>query len=255
MLKFIQLLGIVALVTISSIGTGQAAGSAVDLKSVSWKHGGLFGTYDRAAAQRGLQVYREVCAGCHGLSLVAFRTLADLGFSEEEIKAIAAESDFIDGPDGEGEMFERPGKPFDNFPSPFPNENAARASNGGAYPVDLSLITKARADGDNYVYSLLVGYVDAPAGFELSEGMNYNAYFSGHQIAMPSPLSEDGVEYADGTPATVDQMAKDVTVFLAWAAEPKLEQRKSMGMKVILFLLILAGLFYAVKRKVWSDLH
>lgn len=255
MLKFVKLLSVAALVTFSSIGAAHAAGSAVELRSVSWKHGGLFGTYDRAAAQRGLQVYREVCAGCHALGLVAFRTLADLGFSEEEIKAIAAESDFVDGPDGEGEMFERPGKPFDKFPSPFPNENAARASNGGAYPLDLSLITKARADGDNYTYSLMVGYVDPPADFELSDGMNYNAYFAGHQIAMPSPLSEDGVEYADGTPATVDQMAKDVTVFLAWAAEPKLEQRKSMGMKVILFLLILAGLFYAVKRKIWSDLH
>ncbi|USG62345.1 cytochrome c1 [Sneathiella marina] len=255
MLKFVKYLSIAALVTFSFVGTAQSAGGGVELKSASWKHGGLFGTYDRAAAQRGLQVYREVCAGCHGLGLVAFRTLADLGFSEEEIKAIAAESEFTDGPDGAGDMFERPGKPFDKFPSPFPNENAARASNGGAYPPDLSLMTKARADGDNYMYSLLTGYADAPADVELASGMSYNAYFPGHQIAMPSPLNDDGVEYSDGTPATVDQMAKDVTVFLAWAAEPKLEQRKSIGLKVILFLLILAGLFYAVKRKIWSDLH
>lgn len=255
MRKLLTSLSMAVVVSLLSLGSAQAAGDAVELKSVSWKHGGLFGTYDRAAAQRGLQVYREVCAGCHGLGLVAFRTLADLGFSEEEIKALAAESEFVDGPDGDGEMFERPGKPSDKFPSPFPNEQAARASNGGAYPPDLSLITKARAHGDDYLYSLLTGYADVPADFTLDEGMNYNAYFAGHQIAMPAPLSEDAVEYADGTPATVDQMAKDVTVFLAWAAEPKLEQRKSVGLKVILFLLILAAVFYAVKRKVWSDLH
>jgi cytochrome c1 len=208
MLKLLTSLSIAALVSLSSLGTAHAAGDAVELKSVAWKHGGIFGTYDRASTQRGLQVYREVCSGCHGLGLVAFRTLTDLGFSEEEIKAIAAESDYVDGP-----------------------------------------------DGDNYMYSLLTGYEDAPADFDLAEGMNYNAYFSGHQIAMPAPLSEDAVEYSDGTPATVDQMAKDVTVFLAWAAEPKMEQRKSIGLRVILFLLILAAVFYAVKRKVWSDLH
>lgn len=255
MRKLLTSLGIAALVSFSSLGMAHAAGDAVEMKSVAWKHGGIFGTYDRAAAQRGLQVYREVCAGCHGLGLVAFRTLSDLGFSEEEIKAIAAESEYVDGPDGEGEMFDRPGKPSDKFPAPFPNEQAARASNGGAYPPDLSLMSKARPNGDNYMYSLLTGYVDAPADFDLAEGMNYNAYFAGHQIAMPPPLSEDAVEYSDGTPATVDQMAKDVTVFLAWAAEPKLEQRKSVGLRVILFLLILAAVFYAVKRKVWSDLH
>jgi len=255
MLRVIKSLGLAALVSVAAMGGAQAAGGSVDLKSVSWNHSGMFGTYDRASAQRGLQVYREVCAGCHGLGLVAFRTLSDLGFSEEEIKAIAAESDYIDGPDGEGEMFERPGKPFDAFPTPFPNENAARASNNGAYPPDLSLMVKARASGDNYLYSLLTGYVDAPEGFELPDGMNYNAYFPDHKIAMPSPLIEDGVEYSDGTAATIDQQAKDVTVFLTWAAEPKMEQRKSIGLRVILFLLILAGLFYAVKKKVWSDLH
>ncbi|MBO0333044.1 cytochrome c1 [Sneathiella sp. CAU 1612] len=255
MLKLLTSLSIAALVSLASLGSAQAAGDAVELKSVDWKHGGIFGTYDRASAQRGLQVYREVCAGCHGLGLVAFRTLSDLGFSEEEIKAIAAESEYQDGPDGDGEMFDRPGKPSDSFPSPFPNEQAARASNGGAYPPDLSLMSKARPNGDDYLYSLLTGYEDAPADFNLAEGMAYNAYFPGHQIAMPSPLSADAVEYSDGTPATVDQMAKDVTVFLAWAAEPKLEQRKSIGLRVILFLLILAGVFYAVKRKVWSDVH
>ncbi|MCF8468122.1 MAG: cytochrome c1 [Sneathiella sp.] len=255
MLKHITSLSMAALVSLTFLGNAQAASDAIELKSGHWKHGGIFGTYDRAAAQRGLQVYREVCAGCHGLALVAFRTLTDLGFSGEEVKAIAAQSDFLDGPDASGDMFERPGKPSDRFPSPFANEQSARASNGGAYPPDLSLITKARASGDDYVYSLLTGYGEAPEDIQMAEGMNYNAYFPGHQIAMPAPLSADAVEYSDGTPATVDQMAHDVTVFLTWAAEPKMEQRKNIGLKVILFLLVLAGIFYAVKRKVWSDLH
>ncbi|WP_299375999.1 cytochrome c1 [uncultured Kiloniella sp.] len=255
MLKFVKSLSAAAVLSVMTLSGAAAAGGGVELKSATWNHTGMFGTYDRAAAQRGLQVYREVCAGCHGLGLVAMRTLQDLGFTEDEVKALSKEYTVMDGPDGEGEMFERPGKPSDKFPSPFANENAARASNGGAYPLDLSLIVKARPGFENYLYSLLTGYVDAPADFKLNEGMNYNAYFEGHQIAMPSPLSEDAVEYADGTPATVDQMAKDVTVFLAWAAEPKLEERKHMGLRVILFLLIMTGLFYAVKKKVWSDLH
>tara|TARA_R110002072_G_scaffold64092_3_gene158826 strand:- start:225 stop:992 length:768 start_codon:yes stop_codon:yes gene_type:complete len=255
MLKLLMSAGVAAFVSLASLGSAQAAGEAVELKSVAWEHGGLFGAYDRASAQRGAQVYREVCAACHGLSLVAFRTLADLGFTEDEIKALAAEYDFVDGPDDSGEMFDRPGKPSDKFPAPHANEKAARAANNGAYPLDLSLIAKARPNGDNYLYSLLTGYVDAPADFTLAPGMNYNAYFAGHQIAMPPPLMEDQVEFADGTEASIDQMAHDVTVFLTWAAEPKMEQRKQMGLKVILFLLILAGLFYAVKRKVWSDLH
>lgn len=255
MLKLVNSLAAAALLTMTMSGAAQAAGGSIDYKSADWKHAGIFGSYDRAAAQRGLQVYREVCAGCHGLKLVALRTLADIGFSEAEIKAIAAEADYVDGPDDEGEMFDRPGKPSDKFPSPFANDNAARASNNGALPPDLSLISKARADGDNYLYSLMVGYTDAPAGMEIPDGMEYNKYFAGHKIAMPSPLMDEGVEYSDGTKATVDQMAKDVTVFLAWAAEPKLEARKTMGFKVMIFLIILAGLFYAVKKKVWSDLH
>lgn len=253
MLKFLKSLSAAALLSVATIAGANAAGPAVELKSTTWQHDGLFGTYDRSAAQRGLQVYKEVCAGCHGLNQVAFRTLQDLGFSEDEVKAFAKEYEFTDGPDDEGEMFERPGKPFDKFPDPFANEKAARASNNGAYPPDLSLMVKARPGFENYLYSLLTGYVDAPADFELGEGMSYNAYFGGHQIAMAAPLSEDAVEYADGTKATVDQMAKDVTVFLAWAAEPKLEERKHMGFRVILFLLIMAGMFYAVKKKVWSD--
>ncbi|WP_334127374.1 cytochrome c1 [Sneathiella sp.] len=255
MRKFLISVGVAAIVSLAALGPAKAAGDAVELKSVAWEHEGLFGTYDRAAAQRGLQVYREVCAACHGLTLVSFRTLADLGFSEDEVKAIAAEYEFTDGPDDFGDMFDRPGKASDKFPSPFPNEQAARAGNGGAFPVDLSLVSKSRPNGDNYIYSLLTGYVDAPADVTLPAGMNYNLYFAGHQIAMPPPLMDDQIEYADGTPATVDQMAHDVAVFLSWAAEPKMEQRKEMGLKVILFLLILTVVFYAAKRKIWSDLH
>ncbi|GLQ06217.1 cytochrome c1 [Sneathiella chinensis] len=255
MLKLIKSLSAAALLSVVAISGAHAAGAAIEYKSVDWSHEGPFGTYDRAAAQRGLQVYREVCAGCHSLEQVSFRTLADLGFTEDEIKAIAAEGTYMDGPNDEGDMFERAGKPFDKFPSPFANEKAARASNGGAFPPDLSLIVKARPGFENYLYSLLTGYEDAPEDHKLPAGMAYNAYFAGHNIAMPAPLAEDGVEYADGTKASVDQMAKDVTVFLAWAAEPKLEERKNMGLKVILFLLLLGGIFYAAKRKVWSDLH
>lgn len=233
----------------------KAAGAAGDLLHKDWPHDGPFGEFDKAAAQRGLQVYREVCAGCHSLNFIAFRNFADLGFGEEEIKAIAAEYDVTDGPDEEGEMFERPGMPSDRFPAPFANDNAARAANGGALPPDLSLITKARADGVNYLYSLLQGYEEQPADFELGEGMSYNAYFGGHQIAMAQPLDEDAVEYSDGTKATLEQMSNDVSTFLTWTAEPKLEERKGTGLKAMMFLIILTGLFYATKRKIWADQH
>lgn len=232
-----------------------AAGNVTAPESIDWSHNGPFGTFDRAATQRGLLVYKEVCAGCHSLKYVAFRTLADIGLSEEEVKAFAAESDVTDGPDEDGEMFTRPAKPSDKFPSPFANENAARAANGGAAPPDLSLMTKARNGASNYLYSLLTGYADAPDGVELAEGMSYNPYFTGHQIAMPPPLSDDAVEYADGTKATVDQMAYDVVSFLAWTAEPEMEDRKRLGVKVVLFLVLFSILMYAVKRKVWADVH
>src|SRR5690606_2074619 len=165
-------------------------------------------------------------------------------------------STVMDGPNDDGEMFERPGLPSDRFKSPYANEKAARASNNGAYPVDLSLITKARVDGPNYVYALLTGYTEAPEGFALGTGMYYNKYFAGHQIAMPPPLTGEGqVQYADGTTASVEQMARDVTHFLTWAAEPKMEERKRMGVKVMLFLAIFAAIMYAVKRKVWANLE
>lgn len=236
------------------------AESAEDTEAFSpppqpWSFSGLFGTFDQAAAQRGLQVYREVCAACHSLSLLSYRHLAGIGFDEEALKALAAVDTVIDGPNEEGEMFERPGRPADRFKAPFANEQAARAANNGALPPDMSVITKARKGGADYVYALLTGYGEPPAAFALAEGMNYNAYFPGRQIAMPLPLSEDAVAFADGTPATVEQMARDVTGFLAWASEPEMEERKRMGVKAILFLLVLTGLLYAVKRKVWAKLH
>jgi ubiquinol-cytochrome c reductase cytochrome c1 subunit len=221
----------------------------------AWSHDGLFGSFDRAAAQRGFQVYREVCSACHGLTFVAFRNLTDLGFSEEQVGALAGEYNVTDGPDDNGEMFERPARPADPIPPPYPNEQAARVANGGALPPELSLITKARAGGTDYIYSLMVGYEEPPADVEAQEGLYYNAYFPGHWIAMPPPLSDGLVSYADGTQATVPQMAADVATFLTWAGEPTLEQRKQIGLKVMLFLIVFTGLCYATMRKVWADAH
>ena len=221
-----------------------------------WSFSGLFGTFDRASAQRGLQVYIEVCAGCHSLNQIAYRHLTGIGLDEEQIKAIASQVEVEDGPNDEGEMFARPGRPADRFTAPFPNEQAARASNNGAMPPDLSLMIKARKGGGDYVFGLLTGYEEeAPEGVTLMEGMNYNKYFPGHQIAMAPPLAEDAVEYADGTKATLEQLAKDVTSFLAWTAEPEMEARKHLGIIVLLVLLVLTGMLYAVKRAIWSDLN
>lgn len=218
-----------------------------------WSFEGLFGTVDQAAAQRGFQVYSEVCAACHSMKLVAYRNLAGLGFTEDQIKQISAAVQITDGPNDSGEMFERPGRPSDRFRSPFPNEKAARANNNGAFPPDFSTLVKGRDGGASYVYGVLVGYKEPPPGVELQQGMSYNEVFPGHQIAMPPPLSDGQVSYADGTEASVDQMAADVTTFLAWASEPELETRKRMGIKVILFMLVFTGLLYAIKRKVWAD--
>ncbi|MCK8785522.1 cytochrome c1 [Roseomonas sp. NAR14] len=216
----------------------------------------MFGSFDRAAAQRGLQVYREVCSNCHSLRLLSYRNLRQIGLSDAEVRAVAAAVQVQDGPNDEGAMFERPGRPSDRFRSPFPNEQAARAANNGALPPDLSLIVKAREDGANYVHALLTGYADPPAGVTLQQGMNYNTFFPGHQIAMAPPLTAAGqVQFPNMPDASVDQMARDVTTFLAWAAEPELEARRAMGVRIVIFLCILAGLAYAVKRKVWADAH
>ncbi len=235
-------------------GAAQAAEGAA-LPARDWSFSGIFGTFDQGSMQRGFQVYQEVCSGCHSLRLIAFRNLEALGFDEDEIKAIAAEYSVEGGPDDEGEMFERPALPADRIPLPFPNSKAAAASNNGAVPPDLSLMIKARDGGADYVHAFLTGYADPPDGVELLDIQNYNLYFPGNLTAMAPPLDEDVVEYADGTPATVEQMASDVVTFLAWAAEPSMEERKRMGIKVILFLLIFTGVLYACKRKVWVDLH
>jgi ubiquinol-cytochrome c reductase cytochrome c1 subunit len=235
-------------------GPAAVAAPAVPVPKQSWSFQGLFGTYDRGALQRGFQVYDQSCAGCHATRLVYYRHLEQIGFSEDQVKEIAARRQVIDGPDDEGQMFERPAEPIDRFVSPFPNEQAARLANNGAYPPDLSLIVKARFGGADYLYALMTGYQDAPADVEVPQGMYYNAYFPGHLIAMPPPLAEGAVEYPENIPGTVDQMARDLTTFLAWTAEPEMEDRKRMGVKVLLFLLIFTGLLYAVKRKVWAGI-
>jgi ubiquinol-cytochrome c reductase cytochrome c1 subunit len=239
----------------------------------SWSFAGPFGTYDKGQLQRGLKVYKEVCAACHSMDLVAFRTLEDLGYTEAQVKAFAAEYEVEDGPDADGEMFTRKALPGDHFPSPFPNPAAAAASNNGAAPPDFSLIAKARAvergfptfvfdiftqyaeGGPDYIHALLTGYDhEPPAGMDIPEGTYYNPYFiAGKSLAMAPPLSDDQVTYDDGAPQTVDQYSRDVSAFLMWAAEPHMETRKQNGFSVMAFLLLFGALIYLTKRKVWSN--
>ena len=219
-----------------------------------WPHDGLFSSFDHASIRRGHMVYQQVCAACHSMDLLHYRDMVGVMYTEEEAKAMAAEIDVVDGPDDTGEMFERPGKLADKLPSPYPNEEGARFANGGAYPPDLSLITKARHDGQNYVYSLLTGYREPPEGVNIREGLHYNPYFPGGAIAMPKMLGDGGVEYEDGTPATESQQAKDVTTFLAWAAEPEHDDRKLMGAKwiFVLSLVLMQAIYF--KRWKWAPL-
>ena len=243
---------------LSAPSPANAAGEAKHPHAIDWSFAGPFGTYDRKALRRGFQVYKEVCASCHGMKQISFRNLSQPGgpeFSEAEVKAIAAEYEVTDGPDDYGDMYERPALPKDRFVEPYPNVNAARAANGGAYPPDLSLITKARSGGPDYIHALLSGYKEAPEGVEMRPGLYYNPYMAGGKIAMPAPLLEELVEYGDGTPATVQQMSLDVTQFLNWAAEPELEQRKRTGFMVLIYLTIFAGLLYFSMRKIWADQH
>ena len=222
-----------------------------------WSFEGIFGTFDRSSLQRGYQVYQEVCSGCHSIQHLSYRNLSEKGgpeFSLDEAKAIAAQFEVKDGPNDEGEMFTRPRRLSDKFVNPFPNIQAATAANGGAYPPDMSVLVKARKGGADYIYSLLLGYEEAPAGYELDEGVYYNKYIPGNKIMMSKPLSEGAVEYSDGTQATEAQMAKDVVTFLTWAAEPNLEARHKMGFKVFIFLIILLTLVYFSKQRVWSRL-
>ncbi|HSZ93265.1 MAG TPA: cytochrome c1, partial [Acetobacteraceae bacterium] len=257
---------------------GQArAEEAANPPAQKWSFSGPFGTYDRGSLQRGLKIYKEVCSNCHSLNYIAFRNLADAGgpgYSEAQVAALASEYKIKDGPNDQGEMFERPGRPADYFPAPFPNEQAARAANGGGLPPDLSLITKARSyergfpyfiwdfftqfqeQGPNYVSAILQGFEDKPpAGVSIPDGSYYNKYFPGHAIKMPKPLSDGQVTFDDGAPATLPQYAHDVTTFLMWAAEPKMEARKHLGMQVFVVLIIFAFLMYFTKKKVWADAH
>ena len=239
-----------------------------------WSFAGVFGKYDTAQLQRGYQVYKEVCSACHSMNLVAFRNLADEGgphFTEDEVKALAASFTITDGPNDAGDMFQRPGKPYDHFPAPFPNVEAAAAANGGAAPPDLSVIAKARGvsrgllwatvdfftayqeGGPDYIHALLTGFQDPPPGITVPEGTYYNPYYrAAVSLKMPPPLSADQVTYSDGTPQTVDQYATDVSAFLMWAAEPHLGERKRIGFMVGIFLIIFTGLMYLTKKRVWS---
>jgi len=227
----------------------------VDLLKTNWSFDGFFGKFDRASLQRGYQVYKEVCASCHSMKQLSYRNLGEQGgpeFTEAEVKAIASQYEVSDGPNAEGEMFTRKGKPSDKFKSPYPNENASRAANGGAYPPDMSVLVKARPGGADYIYSLLMGYEEkVPDNIKLEEGVYYNKYMPGNKIRMAKPLSEGSVSYSDGTKATQEQLSKDLVTFLTWAAEPHLEARKKLGFKSVIFLLILTILVYLVKKKIW----
>lgn len=255
-MRALKTLLLAAGLTLAAAGaaTAQTAEPATP-PHLNWPNDGIFGTYDRAALQRGFQVYKEVCSACHSMSLPYYRDLSDIGFTADEVKALAAQVQVTDGPNDQGQMFQRPGKPSDHFVSPFANEQAARAANGGALPPDLSLIVKARAGGADYVAAILTGYRDAPKDFKLADGKYYNIYFPGNQISMPQMLHDGTVTYTDGTKATAAQEAHDVASFLTWVAEPKMEDRKRMGVKVVLFLIVFSGIMYGVKRRVWADVH
>ena len=241
--------------TLSFADSQHSHGSNTNYLKTDWSFKGIFGTFDRSTLQRGYQVYQEVCSGCHSIQHLSYRNLSEKGgpeFTVEETKAIAAQFEIEDGPNSDGEMFMRPARLADKFSKPYPNIEASTAANGGAYPPDMSVLTKARAGGADYIYSLLLGYEEAPTGFELDDGVYYNKYMPGNKIKMSAPLMDDIVSYADGTQATSAQMAKDVTTFLVWAAEPHLESQHRMGFKAILYLIVLLTLVYMSKQKVWS---
>ena len=250
--KFFLLL---IILTFSNNLVAHSAGDSIKLLNPNWSFKGYFGKFDRASLQRGYQVYAEVCAACHSIKYLNYRNLAEPGgpeFSEEQAKIIASQFEIEDGPNSEGDMFTRPARLSDNFVSPYPNKEAATVANGGAYPPDMSVLVKARKGGADYIYSLLLGYDDPPVSVNLDDGVYYNTYMSGNKIKMANPLSENIIQYSDGTPATQEQMAKDVVTFLAWAAEPHLEARHKMGFKAILYLIIITTLVYFSMKKIWS---
>jgi ubiquinol-cytochrome c reductase cytochrome c1 subunit len=228
------------------------ASDGLHAPSYPWSHAKPWQAFDRASIRRGFQVYQQVCASCHSLNFLSYRNLVNVAYTEEEMKAMAADVDVEDGPNDKGEMFDRPGTLTDHIPRPYPNEQAARAANNGAYPTDLSLIVKGRPGAEDYLFTLLTGYKEAPPGVDVKEGMSYNPYFYGSQIAMPQQLHEGSVEYEDGTDASISQMAKDVTTFLAWAAEPHQDEHKKFGLKAMFSLALTGALMLYWKRLKWS---
>ncbi len=249
----------IALLIISFIGFQVSSNSAekIEYLKTDWSFKGPFGKFDRSALQRGYQVYQEVCSSCHSMKYLSYRNLVEEGgpeFSVEQAKAIAASFEVKDGPNADGEMFLRPGRLSDKFVMPYENEKAAQAANGGAYPPDMTVLVKARGGGVDYIYSLLQGYEDPPAGVSLDDGVYYNKYMYGNKIKMSNQLSDGLVEYSDGTNASVEQMAKDVTTFLMWTAEPHLETRHRMGFKAIVYLIILTVLVYFSMKRIWSGI-
>ncbi|KAF8936975.1 cytochrome c1 [Dissophora ornata] len=245
--------GALAYLSMESVDANMAA-DGLHAPVYPWEHKKNLATFDHAAIRRGYQVYKEVCAACHSLDRIAWRNLIGVSHTEAEVKAMAEEFEYADGPNDVGDMFQRPGKPSDYMPRPYANDEQARAGNAGALPPDLSLMIKARHGGADYVFSLLTGYQDPPAGVEIREGLNFNPYFPGGAIGMARVLFDGVVEYEDGTPATTSQMAKDVTVFLSWAAEPEMDERKKMGMKALALLAVLTGLSVYLKRHKWAGL-
>ena len=234
------------------------AAEKVEYLKTDWSFKGLFGKFDRGALQRGYQVYTEVCASCHSMKYLSYRNLSQPGgpeFSEQQAKIIASQFEVTDGPNSEGEMFARAARLSDKFVGPYPNEQAATAANGGAYPPDMSVLVKARKGGADYIYSVLMGYEDPPPGIILDDGVYYNKYMPGNKIKMSQPLMAGAVEYIDGTDASEEQMSKDVVAFLAWAAEPHLEARHKIGFRAIIYLLILTVLVYFSMKKLWSRIE
>ena len=256
MKNFLRIFLITSLVFGISVKSNSA--EKIEYLTTDWSFKGLFGKFDRGALQRGYQVYTEVCSSCHSMKYLSYRNLAEKGgpeFSIAEAKAIAASFEVTDGPNDDGEMFTRPGKLSDKFVMPYDNVKAAQAANGGAYPPDMSVLVKARGGGVDYIYSLLQGYEDPPVGMNLDDGVYYNKYMYGNKIKMANQLSDGLVEYGDGTTASVEQMSKDVTTFLMWAAEPHLESRHQMGFKAIVYLIILTILVYFSMKKIWSRIE
>ena len=257
---------VLGLVGVIALAMPALAQEAPPIQHQSWSFDGPFGTFDRAALQRGFQVYQEVCSNCHSLNLVAYRDLSALGYNENQIKNVASQKEVTDGPNDQGEMFQRPARPSDHFVPSFPNDQANKAAHNGALPPDQSLLAKSLGnglgilwgtEGPDYMYAILTGYKDPPPGEKLPDNQYYNPYFAAgnFHIAMPPPLNDDSVTYSDGTKATVAQEAHDVVTFLTWAAEPKLEARKSMGATVIFFLIVMTGVLYLAKRKIWANVH